>query len=68
MTTNDEKLALISYVGSLSIKPPDDVFLVENDKDYVAVCDKLVRSLIANTTVKIWVRTKNHFTWLRDFT
>jgi len=68
LTTNDEKLALISYVGDLSSRPPDDVFLIENDKDYVAVCDKLVQSLIANTTVKVWVRTKNHFTWLRDFT
>lgn len=67
MTTNNEKLALISYVGDLSSSPPIDVFLVENDKDYVVACDKLMQSLIAKTTTKIWVRTKNHFTWLRDF-
>lgn len=68
MSTNNEKQALISYVGDLSSSPPIDVFLVESDKDYVTACHKLAQCIITNATIKIWVRTKNHFTWLRDFT
>ena len=59
---------IISYVGNLAHTPPDDVLLVESDEDYVRVCRVLSHRVKLDTAAKVWVRSKNHFAWLRDFT
>ncbi len=48
--------------------PPDDVLLVERDEDYVYACRELSVTDASTSGLKVWVRSKNHFTWLRDFT
>lgn len=68
MSTNNENVVSISYVGELSNSPPSDVFLVNRDEDYVLACNKLSQRSGSDASLKIWVRSKNHFAWLRDFT
>jgi hypothetical protein len=59
--------AFISYVGDLAYAPPDGVVLVERDEDYVNACRKLSIAEPYPSGLKIWVRSKNHLAWLRDF-
>ena len=68
MTAGNESQTSISHIGNLAHTPPDDVLLVESDDDYVRVCRALSHRVKSDTAVKVWVRSKNHFTWLRDFT
>ena len=63
----NEKQAAVSYIGDLAFAPSDDVFLVECDKDYVWACKKLSSKKSLDVGLKLWVRSRNHFTWLRDF-
>ena len=58
----------VSYIGDLAHTPPDDVLLVERDEDYVRICHVLSRAAMSGAGLKVWVRSKNHFTWLRCFT
>lgn len=67
MSTNNENQISTSYVGELSSGLPGDVFLVESDEDFVLACNKLSQREGANASLKIWVRSKNHFAWIRDF-
>ena len=60
--------ASISYIGDLAYTPPDSVFLVENDTDYVRACKELSHFEETDACRQVWVRSRNHFTWLRDFT
>jgi hypothetical protein len=48
--------------------PPDGVLLVEQNIDYVRACHTLSQSRESDPDLKIWVRSKTHFAWLRDFT
>jgi hypothetical protein len=57
----------ISYIGNLAHTPPDDVLLVESDGDYVRACQELSPGGSLSAGLKVWVRSKNHFAWLRDF-
>jgi len=68
VTVGNECQASISYIGNLAHTPPDDVLLVESDEDYVRVCRALSHRTKLDTAAKVWVRSKNHFAWLRDFT
>jgi len=60
--------ASISYIGDLAYTPPDSVFLVENDTDYVRACKELSHFEETEACRQVWVRSRNHFAWLRDFT
>jgi hypothetical protein len=42
--------------------------LVESDKDYVQVCRRLSKQFGAKEVLETWVRSRNHFLWLQDFT
>ncbi|TET34869.1 MAG: hypothetical protein E3J72_12090 [Planctomycetota bacterium] len=64
----NENQVSISYIGNLAHTPPDDVLLVENDGDYVRACHTLSHREKSDIGLKVWVRSKNHFAWLRDFT
>lgn len=68
MTEVSKNKASISYIGDLAHTPPDGVILVENDGDYVRACQKLSRYWESHDCLRVWVRSKNHFAWLRDFT
>ena len=57
----------ISYVGDLTSNLPDGVLLVERDEDYVHACRQLSAPGAPESGLKVWVRSKNHFVWLRDF-
>ena len=63
----DPSAITISYIGDLSLKPPDDIFLVNSDADYVQACHTMSQNRKSDPDLKIWVRSKNHFAWLRDF-
>ena len=67
MTEGNKDHVLISNVGDLAHTPPDDVLLVEQDADYVLACHKLSHRRESDTNLKVWVRSKNHESWLRDF-
>jgi hypothetical protein len=67
VTVGNEYQTSISYIGNLAHTPPDDVLLVESDEDYVRVCRALSHRVKADIGLKVWVRSKNHFAWLRDF-
>lgn len=59
----------ISYIGDLLYTPPEGILLVARDEDYVNVCYKLSYYRgTTDTNLKIMVRLKNHYSWLRDFT
>ncbi|MCP4104690.1 MAG: hypothetical protein GY749_04005 [Desulfobacteraceae bacterium] len=64
----NKKQVSVSYIGDMIHTPPDDVLLVECDKDYVRACHELSIGGSAAGSLKVWVRSKNHFAWLRDFT
>ena len=68
MTEESKNKASISYIGDLAHVPPDGVLLVENDTDYVRACQKLSSYWKLHGCQRVWVRSKNHFAWLRDFT
>ena len=68
MAEESKYQASISYIGDLAHTPPDGVLLVENDADYVRACQKLSYYLELHGCQRVWVRSKNHFAWLRDFT
>ena len=68
LTSNDTNRVFISYIGDLEHSPPDDVLLVEQDADYVQACHKLSRHRKTDPNFRIWVRSKNLYSWLRNFT
>ena len=67
VTAEDKKRISVSYIGDLAHTPSDDVLLVERDEDYVRACRKLSPAGPSRARLKVWVRSKNHFVWLRDF-
>jgi hypothetical protein len=60
-------LCQVDYIGDLELTPPGGVVLVVNDKDYVHACRSLSKHFGAKEALKIWVRNRNHFLWLKDF-
>jgi len=68
VTVDDGKQISLSYIGDLAHTPPEDVLLVERDGDYVRACQELSGTDASASGLKVWVRSKNHFAWLRDFT
>ena len=65
--TESEHQASISYVGDLTYTLPEGVLLVERDEDYVNACRELSAAGRSSSGLKVWVRSKNHYAWLRDF-
>ena len=67
VTVEEKKQISVSYIGELAHTPPDDVFLVEHDEDYVRACRELSLVGLSRDGLKLWVRTRNHLAWLQDF-
>jgi len=68
VTDNGKYQAYIGYIGDLAYTPPDSVLLVESDTDYVQACKELSHFDNPDACHRVWVRSKNHFAWLQDFT
>ena len=68
MTEDKKYRASITYIGDLAHTPPGHVILVVQNADYVRACYKLSSLKKSDDYLKVWVRSKNHFAWLRDFT
>ncbi len=68
MTVNKKEEVYISYIGDLAHTPPEGVLLVEQNADYVRACHELSHRGKSDTPLELWVRSKNHESWLRDFT
>ena len=58
---------IISYIGDLTYTPPENVLLVESDTDYIQACKELSNFGSSDGCQKVWVRSRNHLAWLRDF-
>ena len=67
MIADDLKQLSISYIGDLTYNPPEDVRLVNCDEDYVNVCREVVSGCNSGDNLIVWVRSKIHFTWFKDF-
>jgi len=67
VSAEKEHLTSVSYIGDLAYTPPDGALVVENDVDYVRACRALSRTERSAAGMKLWVRSKSHFAWLRDF-
>ncbi len=65
MEATDQNQIRIYYIGSLPIKPDKNDLLVESDEAYTDLCKKL--STTFDQVLVIWVRKRNHFTWLQDY-
>ena len=68
MTEENKGTVWISNIGNLTHTPPDNVILVEQDADYVQACYRISQQERSGTPLKVWVRSKTHESWLRDFT
>ncbi len=68
MPERDAHPIMVSYIGDLPHNPPDDTLLVHRDLDYVRACRQLAEVLSSGNGLTIWVHSRTHFTWLRDFT
>ncbi len=64
----DDAAIIIDYIGDMACSSPEQVVLVEHDEDYVRACRKLSGLHAPAAGLKVWVRSKNHFVWLKDFT
>lgn len=64
----DFEKTLIIYIGDLVYTPPEDIFLVESDEAYVRACHLLSQCEEQDGTIKLMVRRRSHYLWLRDFT
>ncbi len=53
----------LSLIGSYQGKVPEGTALLENDRDYVAVCQQ-VRT---GQKIAVWVRNRVHFEWLTTY-
>jgi hypothetical protein len=67
VTIDEKNQVSVSYIGNLAHSPPEDVLLVERDEDYVRACWELSAKGASASGLKVWVRSKNHLAWLRDF-
>jgi len=68
VTVDNLKQISVSYIGELAHTPPQDVLFVKSDADYVHACRELSVTGSSASDLKVWVRSKNHIAWLRDFT
>jgi hypothetical protein len=57
----------VSYIGNFDGAIPLNTAVVESDGDYVRACASLARSDDPGHLERVWVRRRNHFSWLKDF-
>ncbi len=57
----------ISHIGNYQHPSGENVILVDDEAGYVKACQKLAE-MVGKETLKVLVRQKFHFAWLRSFT
>lgn len=57
----------VSYIGDFDGSAPPDTTVVETDGDYVRACASLARVAESGHPERVWIRRRNHFSWLKDF-
>ena len=65
---NEKKKEIVEVAYSPFIIPYSSFIIVENDEDYVRACRELSSTEASTSGLKVWVRSRHHFAWLRDFT
>ena len=58
----------VSHIGNYDGNVPEGTVLVQSDADYVKTCRLSAERALLKAPLKIWVRLKSHFFWLRNFT
>lgn len=58
----------VSLIRSYDQSLDEDTTLVNSDADYVRACHALREAFSSEKPLKVWVRQKCHFDWLRNFT
>jgi len=58
----------VSHIRNYDQPLHEGTMLIESDADYVKVCHALRESFSQKGSLKIWVRQRWHFDWLRNFT
>jgi hypothetical protein len=64
---NEKNKEIVEVTYSPFIIPHSAFIIVETDEDYVRACRQLSTKEASTSGLKVWVRSKNHFAWLRDF-
>ncbi len=67
MGDESEKGLEVNLVGDYRETVPNDVMLVECDKDYVKACQEIIRYESNGNKKAIWVKNQFHYTWLKNF-
>ena len=57
----------VSHIRSYDMPLDEDTMLVESDADYVSACHALREKHLGGKQLKIYVRQKYHFDWLKNF-
>jgi len=57
----------VHYVGDLHLAVPEGAVEVSNDSSYVYACHAVTKALQSGAAAELWVRTRHHFAWLRDY-
>ena len=58
----------VSHIRNYDQPLHEGTMLIESDADYVKACHALRESFSQKGSLKIWVRQRWHFDWLRNFT
>ena len=58
----------ISFVGDLAVQTGESTVIVDSDSSYVDGCRSIDSAVRGDEPIDIWVRTRNHFVWLQNFT
>ncbi len=64
---SDNIRSQISLVGDFSGTIPENVLLVEEDKDYAVAARQIRESLALGKETKIWVRKRAYYSWLQAY-
>jgi hypothetical protein len=65
---HDKKFNLsIIFIGDLPYRLSENEILIEQDEGYVDACYKIAQLIRSEESLKIWARSRTHFTWLKNF-
>ena len=57
----------VQYIGDLDLAVPEAAVEVRNDGSYVHACHTIAMAVKVGEGPELWVRTRHHFAWLKDY-
>lgn len=57
----------VHYIGDLDLAVPETAVEVIDDHTYVAACQALAEATRDGSPLQLWIRTRHHFAWIRDY-